>query len=351
MVVRIFIFGILLFAALIARDVILLGFFSIVIAMLMSFPINIMSRIIPRSLSVFITLLVMIGVLASIPTVVLPKVSEEVDLLKQEVPMAIKKLQHWISGAEKSAQALSPSPPSSEKTVHPKSEGSVKEHLNSSPGFLSSAAELTTKAFTMVINIVESLSGIVLITILAAFLAADPESYRKGVRIFVPIPYESVFDEAWKRITIGLKHWVGGIFIEMVIMGALAGVGLWIAGIDGALVLGLLTFFATFVPYLGAILSSVPGLLMGLAKSPTHLLYASGIYLAVHIIEGYIVSPYVMKHAIQLRPAVLLFWQALMGALFGIVGIIVATPLLALLKALIGYLYVERYLGKEAPRV
>lgn len=122
---------------------------------------------------------------------------------------------------------------------------------------------------------------------------------------------------AWVRLGVVLRHWVGGIFTEMVIMGVLTGLGLWLAGIEGALTLGLLTFFATFIPYLG-----------------------------VHIVEGYIASPLIMRRAVKLRPGVLLFWQALMGVLFGVVGIIVATPLLACLDELLDYLYIERTLKK-----
>lgn len=284
-----------------------------------------------------------------------PVVSQQVDLLKEEVPAAAKKVQKWVAGVERSARALSPvkKPSSSdEKSEGEKSENQKSEEpLNSGSGLMSSAASISTKAFSVVINFAESVSTIIFVAILALFLVSDPDGYLEGVRLLVPKSYEENFDEVSERISIGLKHWMGGIFIEMLVMGTLAGIGLWIAGIDGALVLGLLTFLATFIPYLGAVISSVPGLLMGLAKSPNHLLYAGLVYFCVHIIEGYIVSPYVMKHAIQLRPAFLLFWQALMGTLFGIIGVIVATPLLACLKAWVGFSYIECKLGKEAPRV
>ncbi len=348
---RLLLLAAILFAAFVARDVILLGFFSIVLAVLISFPVNFMNRFVSRGISVLLTLLAMLGIILALVVLASSVVSQQVELLKDQVPTAAKKVRQWVAGAEESAGVLS----SVKKATssHEKSEKSQKseEPSSSHSEVMSSAAKISTKAFSIVINFAEAVSAIILVTILALFLVYDPEGYRKGVRLFVPKPYEKNFDEVWRRISIGLKHWVGGIFIEMLIMGTFAGVGLWIAGIDGALVLGLLTFLATFIPYLGAVVSSVPGLLMGLAKSPHHLLYAAVVYLCVHILEGYIVSPYVMKHAIQLRPALLLFWQALMGTLFGIIGIIVATPLLACLKALVGYSYVECKLGKEAPRV
>lgn len=67
----------------------------------------------------------------------------------------------------------------------------------------------------------------------------------------------------------------------------------------------------------------------------------------MHLVEGYVVSPLIMKRAVELRPGALLFWQLLAGAVFGLLGIVVATPLLACAKVAVGYSYVERRLGKD----
>ena len=108
--------------------------------------------------------------------------------------------------------------------------------------------------------------------------------------------------------------------------------------------LGLLTFFATFVPYVGAIAS--PGLLVAGAQDSRHLGYAFAVYGAVHIVEGYLVEPLVMKRAVKLPPALLLVWQGFFGAVFGLVGTIVATPVLVCVQTLTQHLWVERRLGK-----
>lgn len=262
-------------------------------------------------------LLGLISIIVAHVAIVVPTLSRQVNIMREKLPIALHKLQDWI-------------------TMH---------------SVIRLPTILPIQALSIVTNLVELIAIAIFILFLSAFLAYNPEGYRQGLRLLVPRDYERHFDEAWKRITISLKHWVGGIFIDMLIMGAMAGIGLWIAGIDEAATLALITFFGTFVPYLGAIMSSIPGLLMGLAKSPEHLIYAAIVYLAVHFTEGYIVSPYVMKQVVRLRPALLLFWQALMFSLFGIVGLIVATPLLASLKAFIGYIYVEYTLGKDAPKV
>ena len=118
---------------------------------------------------------------------------------------------------------------------------------------------------------------------------------------------------------------------------------------QGWVLLGLLTFFGTFVPYVGAVSSSVPGLLIGLGQSPNHFFMALAVYVGVHVIEGYLVQPVVMRRAVETNPA-LLFFQALMGALFGLLGLIVATPLLTVLQIIVTTLWIEGRLHRSRPR-
>ena len=147
-----------------------------------------------------------------------------------------------------------------------------------------------------------------------------------------------------------LRKWVGGIIMAMTIMGTLTGVGLLIVGIEQWLLLGVLTFLGTFVPYVGAIASAVPGLLAGLAQSPRHMALAGAVYVGVHLVEGYLVEPLVMRRAVDLKTALLLVGQGLFGAVFGLMGTVVATPLIVCSQELTKYLWVERRLGKDPSR-
>ena len=74
-----------------------------------------------------------------------------------------------------------------------------------------------------------------------------------------------------------------------------------------------------------------------------------GVYVGVHVIEGYLVQPIVMRRAVEANPALLLFFQALMGALFGLLGLIVATPLLTVLQITVTTLWIEGRLHKKSP--
>jgi predicted PurR-regulated permease PerM len=207
-------------------------------------------------------------------------------------------------------------------------------------------AEAGAKAVSAVFDVVLGLTKVILVIVLAAFLVHRPDAYRRGLRQLVPREHEDAFDEAWGRVHDALRRWVGGILVAMLIMGTLTAIGLLAIGMDDWLLLGFLTFLGTFVPYVGAVASAVPGLLVALGQSPRTFALALLVYLGVHVVEGYIVEPLVMRRAVELRPALLLFGQGLLGAVFGAIGFVVATPLVVSGQILVDYLWVERRLGK-----
>jgi predicted PurR-regulated permease PerM len=293
-----------------------------------------MSRVMPRGLATVLVLLAVLGLAAGATAIVVPALVDQASEAVQKAPDALQRVKRWMNRTAREAKAPKP------QEVAKK----VEEHATNALG------DLLKGLVPAALGAVELASTAILLLVLAAFLVAAPDSYRDALRTLVPREYEPNYDETWKRVATGLRHWVGGILVSMTLMGALTALGLALAGIKAWPLLGLLTFFGTFVPYLGAISSAVPGLIVGLADSPLKFVAAAGVYLGVHIVEGYLVQPFVMKRAVEIRPATLLFGQAAAGMLFGVLGTVVATPAIVCLKAAVGYLYVERRLGKEGPQ-
>jgi len=312
--------GLVAALAWLAREALLLAFLGVVIAVVLSFPVGWLSRWMSRSFAVLLVLLLGIGAVAVAVILFAPDIGKQIDDLRQTAPQTLHKLQRWAAQGPGGEVA--------------KGAGKVAEK----------ASEVAVPALLAVVS---SLTAAILVIVLGAFLVAAPVVYRKGVRRLVPREHEPIFDESWARVGHALRQWVGGIVVSMSIMGSLATLGLWIAGINDWLLLGILTFLGTFVPYVGAIASAIPGLLVALAQSPRHFLYAGAVYLGVHIVEGYLIAPLVMRKAVEIKPALLLTGQGALGAIFGIPGAVVATPLIVCGQTLVDYLWVERRLGKS----
>ncbi|HEY1907592.1 MAG TPA: AI-2E family transporter [Myxococcaceae bacterium] len=319
-----------------AQNVVLLGFLAILVAAMFSFPVGWLSRVIPRLAAVLVTVLLTFGIVGGMVAVATPIIVEQGKQLMDGLPDAAHRAEVWLRRAQR------------DKTVRQLTNGKdVAATLKAKvPEAMETVATLTPM---MLGHVVELVSTFVLLIVLAAFLVYRPSLYEEGLRSLLPRRFEPAFTELWGRLGQGLRGWAGGTVLTMLLLGTITAVGLWLAGIQGWALLGLLTFGGAFVPFVGAVSSSVPGLLIGLAQSPHHFFLALGVYVGVHLIEGYVVQPVVMRRAVEANPALLLFFQALMGTLFGLLGLLVATPLLAVLQITVTTLWIERRLHKTPP--
>ena len=312
-----------------AREIVLLAFLGVLIGVVFSFPVGWLSRVMSRGMALLLVLVGLVGAAVGIAALAAPTLEKEIDQLRESAPRAIQKAQGWV------------------RRVQSATGGSRDKGGGTAQKAPEVAAKVGEKAVPAVVAVVSGVTSIILVIVLGAFLVYQPEVYRRGVRLMVPREHEAVFDEAWRRTSQGLRKWVGGIVVSMTLMGTLTAVALSLVGIEEWLLLGVLTFLGTFVPYVGAVASAVPGLLAGLAQSPRHFALAGAVYVGVHLVEGYLVEPLVMKRAVEIRPALMLVGQGVFGAVFGLMGIVVATPMLVCAQVLIQYLWIERHLGKE----
>jgi predicted PurR-regulated permease PerM len=315
-----------------AAGVLLLGFLSVLLAALLARPIELFARWMPRALALLATIALLAGAVTGVALLAAPILSMEAARLVVQVPVALDRLARWWAGLV--------------------SAGTIPELPGGGiVGRLAGEAEaLVTRAVPFALSAGTVAFTAVLLVVLGLFLAYSPGRYKAALRALVPREHEPLFDEAWARLGTALRHWTGGILLSMTVVGVLTAVGLCIAGIDGWFLLGMLSFLGAFVPYVGAVAAAVPGLMVGLAMSPTRFLYALVVYVIVHLVEGYVASPYIMKRTVELEPGILLFWQLLVGTVFGLPGIVVATPLLACAVVSVDFFYVERKLGKTPAR-
>ena len=118
---------------------------------------------------------------------------------------------------------------------------------------------------------------------------------------------------------------------------AVEGFGTWLllmaGGVPFAALLGLLTGLLAFIPQIGAIVSGVLMILAGFSVSVDAGLWAIAVYLIVQTVDGYLIVPYVARKTVDLAPALVLGAQLLFGALFGLMGLALADPIVAMIKA------------------
>ena len=190
-------------------------------------------------------------------------------------------------------------------------------------------------------SLLGGLGGLVVILIVAVYLAVDPHSYRHGIVLLFPVTMRGRTDLVLGELAVSLRNWLVGQAIAMVSIGALTTVGLALLGNPLALSLGLLAGLLEFIPFVGPFLAAVPAVLIALSVAPMDALWTVLLYLAIQQFEGQVVMPLIQLRMVALPPVVAVAATVGMGVLFGVPGVLFATPLVVVLLVLVRRVYVE----------
>jgi len=181
-------------------------------------------------------------------------------------------------------------------------------------------------------SVVGTLTNMAMMLVLAIFIAAEPRMYERGVAWMLPLAEREHFYGTAEKIGRVLRRLMAGRLLGM----AVEGFGTWIllslGGVPMAALLGILTGLLAFLPNIGAIVSGALIILVGFSAGVDVGLYAIFVYFVVQMVDGYLIVPMVAKRAVDLAPALVLGAQILFGALFGVLGLALADPIIAMIK-------------------
>ncbi len=205
----------------------------------------------------------------------------------------------------------------------------------------STIGQLFQTTFGLVVNSL-------LIFFVGLFLAVSPSTYRNGIVQLVPPPRRDRAQQVLDATSETLWRWLLGRFGSMLATGLGAFLLLLALGVPMASTLGIVTALLTFIPNIGAAIALSLAMLFALPQGMGTVGAVLGGYMALQLVESYVITPLIQQTAVSLPPAMLIAFQAIMGVLFGFIGAAVASPLLAAGKTLVQMLYVKDYLGDSS---
>jgi predicted PurR-regulated permease PerM len=182
---------------------------------------------------------------------------------------------------------------------------------------------------------VQLLFNSVLVLVVSIYMLLDMPRLNAAVdRRFPPRPGSQALIP---RMEHAVVRYVRGQMLLSLIIGASAGLGLWILGATGAvpgidhyaLILGVWVGIAELIPYVGPWLGAIPAVLYALVQHPISALWVTLLFLGIHQLEGHVVAPNVLGNALRLHPLLVIFGLLAGGEIYGLPGILVALPLLA----------------------
>ena len=188
---------------------------------------------------------------------------------------------------------------------------------------------------------------VVLVTVFfgATFTLMNPRPIFRGIFSLVPERHHEQTLVIVQRIGKFVPRWVGTTLLGMLTIGLLVFLLMWpIFGFMDALVLGLIAGLLESVPFLGPILSAIPAILFALGKGGMAPLWVLIAYIAVQALENNVITPFIMARGMKIHPLAVIFSMLLCVAAFGVLGVLVATPLVAVVNIVHDELYRKRFL-------
>lgn len=196
-------------------------------------------------------------------------------------------------------------------------------------------------------SLLGGLADLVVVVVAAIYLAAEPRPYRHGVAKLFPKGQQRRILETMSDAAAALRQWFSGQLVSMVAVGLASGIAFWLIGLPSPIGLGIIAGITNFVPLIGPLVGAIPALLLAFLQEPITVFWTAGAILVIQQLEGNFLMPLVQQRAVNLPPAVALLSILVFGALFGVLGVIFATPLAVLTSVVVEKLWVRETLGVE----
>jgi predicted PurR-regulated permease PerM len=191
-------------------------------------------------------------------------------------------------------------------------------------------------SFLRVLTSTFTVSGaFMLVLFIAAYIGVDPALYHGGLLELFPARQRARAALALAEIATTLRRWLVTQLIAMVVIGGVTTVFLFAVRVKAALPLGILAGVLKFIPIVGSIFAAIPAIAMAFIDSPHKALVIAIGYFVIQFLENHLLVPILMKHGVNIPPALTLGIQALMALLFGFLGLLVAVPLLAAILTIV----------------
>jgi predicted PurR-regulated permease PerM len=282
-------------------------------------------------LAIIVVFGIIIALLILTIVFLIPSVINQLNVLYKEIPNFIENYQNLILSIK----------PQLSKFINPADvEILLKENLSElQKGILGFSQTI----IIYLSNIVSSITfGIVIVPLILFYLMRDMVIFKENLYIFVSKENKKEFKEVLEEIDHIVSGFIRGRIIVCFIIGTLIGIGLYFLNLKFALIIGVVSGIFNFIPYLGPIVGVVLALIFALGQPWWILLMIVVLFILVNQLEAIFLNPNILGKGLGLHPLTVILSMLICGQLLGILGVLVAVPLAAILKVLtIRYLIQE----------
>ncbi len=296
------------------------------LAILLSYPVRALSRVMPRGLAILATFLGLIGLVALALGFLVPLLVRQLRNFILITPAIANNASEFLLGLIEPLAESDFLPISAEEVMagvvqdlFGRAREIIEGMLGGLVGFISGAFNFGIVIFGILFVAIYLLADVRKVK--ATYLKAAPKRYRRDAR------------ELWDAFGVSLSRYLGGLVFVVLIQGVLAGLALWILDVPYAILLGAWVSLTAIIPYLGAFLGAIPAILVALIfESPTTAVLTVVAYVLIQQLEGNFLTPRIQGQALNIHPIIVLLAVIGGGQIGGLVGVIFAVPTLAVLR-------------------
>jgi predicted PurR-regulated permease PerM len=210
-------------------------------------------------------------------------------------------------------------------------------NLPSAGALASSGGAIVSQTLKLLLGTVSAVGNFFIVLFLGLTFAAQPGVYRSGLLYMAPAAHRPRATVIIDRISETLERWLIAQILTMAAVFLVTWIGLALIGIQSSFILGIQAGLLAFIPTVGALIAGLIVVLASLASGWVAAASAFALFLGVHALESYILTPIIQRQALDIPPATLFAIQILLGVVFGLWGISLALPLMAIVKVLIDH--------------
>lgn len=323
-IVKVIIAGLLLFALFLIRDVLLTLLVAIVVASAIDPLVDWLYRKakFPRGLTVILVYLMVIGVVATVVYFMVPPIVTQFQELGGRLGEFRDELARGTSTFTKVLNQLG-----------------IANVVTSARDYFGSFAG---NVFRTTLGVFSGVTDLVAILVISFYLVSSENGMKNLVRSFVPFKHQAYAVRLTDKIQNKIGRWLLGQLILSLMIFIPTYIGLTILGVKFALALALLAGLLEIIPYLGPVLSAIPALFVAVVQYPPLALFVLLLYIIIQQTENYVLVPKIMGRTVGANPVVILLAVLIGFKLAGVLGMLLAVPVVATLQVFFGDLIEAR---------
>ncbi len=328
-----------------AQSIFIVAFLGVLLGLAMTRAVDSLERArIRRGFGAVLVMVMLIGTLAAIFAFIGPTIREQTHVLSRELPKAMVSVEAWVNRTPMKALVA----PDAQQQPHRQAQPEGQPQRGGLTDRVTRELRNATKfLFPIVSTFLGAVGGVIIVLFIAMYIAAEPGLYREGALHLVPHRHRERAEEWLSTLRDTLRQWLIARLIAMVLIGLITAAGLTALGVKGAGALAVVAGLMEFVPFFGPVVSAIPAIGVALVDSPEKALWVIGLYIVIQQLEGNVITPLLLEKRLDVPPALTVLTVAALGIVFGVLGMLIAEPLLAVVLVTTKMLYVQDVVGDE----